>query len=266
MELPDELIANGPVVIGATGGSGTRVVARVARRAGMFIGADLNDAEDARPLGAFVRRCIDAYLSDHATPAWSATEAAMRRSLEEAVRVHCGPLATAPGPWGWKVPRSIFLLPFLDAQFPSMRFVHVVRDGRDMAFSDNQAQLMSYGSGILGAEESGWDMPQRSMALWNRVNLAAADFGERTMGPRYLRLRLEDLCLEPVQGVARLLAFLQLDADAASIARLEVQRPSSLGRWRTYDPALLADLQRIGAAGLGRFGYQLQVEASAARD
>ena len=255
MELPDELSANGPVVIGATGGSGTRVVARVARRAGMYIGVDLNDAEDARPLGAFVRRWIDPYMIDRETPAWPATEAAMRRRLEEAVRVHCGPLATTPGPWGWKVPRSIFLLPFLDAQFPSMRFVHVVRDGRDMAFSDNQGQLRTYGSGILKSEELGWDVPQRSMALWNRVNLAAADYGERTMGQRYLRFRLEDLCLDPVQSVARLLDFVQLDADAASIARFEVLSPSSLGRWRSYDPVLLADLQRIGGAGLHRFGY-----------
>jgi hypothetical protein len=58
-----------------------------------------------------------------------------------------------------------------------------------------------------------------------------------------------------VQSVARLLDFLQLDADAASIAHFEVLWPSSLGRWRSYDPALLADLQRIGGAGLHRFGY-----------
>jgi hypothetical protein len=221
----------------------------------MYIGEDLNDAEDARPLGAFVRRWIEPYLIDRATPAWPAKEAAMRRRLEDAVRAHCGPLATAPSAWGWKVPRSIFLLPFLDEQFPAMRFVHVVRDGRDMAFSDNQGQLRSYGSGILESDELGWDVPQRSMALWSRVNLAAADYGEQTMRERYLRLRLEDLCLDPKQSVARLLGFLQLDADASLIAQVEVERPSSLGRWRSYDPALLADLERIGGAGLHRFGY-----------
>src|ERR687893_786132 len=42
-----------PTIIGASGGSGTRVIARILRRAGAFIGSDLNAVEDSMPLAAF---------------------------------------------------------------------------------------------------------------------------------------------------------------------------------------------------------------------
>ena len=55
-------------------------------------------------------------------------------------------------PWGWKEPRSVYLLPFLAAELPGLRFLHVVRDGRDMAFSENQVQLRKHGDAVLGRE------------------------------------------------------------------------------------------------------------------
>src|SRR3954471_11566351 len=42
-----------PVVIGGTGGSGTRVVARMLRTAGVFMGGRLNSADDALDLAEF---------------------------------------------------------------------------------------------------------------------------------------------------------------------------------------------------------------------
>ena len=60
---------------------------------------------------------------------------------------HCATLE--PGrPWGWKEPRSIYLLPFFHQQLPALRFLHVVRDGRDMALSANQNQLRKHGNGL----------------------------------------------------------------------------------------------------------------------
>lgn len=51
-----------PLVIGATGGSGTRVVARICRRAGYDLGKDLNEAEDALPFASFHDRWINHVL------------------------------------------------------------------------------------------------------------------------------------------------------------------------------------------------------------
>ena len=64
------LLRDGPGVTGATGGSGTRVVARVMRRGGMFIGTDLNVSEDALDFAAFSDRWIDRYWAARRPPRW----------------------------------------------------------------------------------------------------------------------------------------------------------------------------------------------------
>jgi hypothetical protein len=69
--------ADGPGVIGATGGSGTRVLARVVRAAGMYVGSDLNRSEDALDFAAFSDRWVDT----HATGAAPAEMTAELRAL-----------------------------------------------------------------------------------------------------------------------------------------------------------------------------------------
>ena len=65
-------------------------------------------------------------------------ESAMVDDFRRVLEDHCAPIAANPRPWGWKEPRSIYLLSFLHRHLPALRFLHVVRDGRDMALSKNQ--------------------------------------------------------------------------------------------------------------------------------
>jgi GT2 family glycosyltransferase len=244
---PVEQLAPGlePGVIGATGGSGTRVLAAIAHRGGMFVGSDLNRSLDALDFAAFFDRWVGRELAPEAS--------AELRAL--VARQH----AEAEGrPWGWKEPRSVYVLPFLAAQLPGLRFLHVVRDGRDMALSSNQVQLRKHGDSVLGASEEPEAL--RSIALWREVNLRAADFGERELGDHYLRIRFEDLCAEPAASVALVLRFFGLDGDAERIAADEVQTPPTLGRWREADPDLRAALNERAADALRRFGYQSSSE------
>lgn len=46
--------------------------------------------------------------------------------------------------WGFKAPVSVYLLPFWAAVFPNATFVHVVRDGRDVAFHWLQSPVKRY--------------------------------------------------------------------------------------------------------------------------
>src|SRR5262249_40102770 len=114
-------------------------------------------------------------------------------------------------PWGWKEPRSIYLLPFFHEQLPTMRFLHVVRDGRDMAYSSNRTQLKKHGEAVLGDTDAADEL--RAVSLWADVNLRAADFGERVLGDRYLRVRFEDICVDTEQTVAQIARFFELELD-----------------------------------------------------
>ena len=158
--------------------------------------------------------------------------------------------------WGWKAPRSIYLLPFLHGECPHLKFIHLLRDGRDMALSQNQNQLRKHGEAVLTFSERLFrSTAERSMLLWEKVNLRAADFGESQMPDKYLRVRFEDLCEAPLETTTKILNFLEAVIDPAAIAHSEITPPKTLARWRDCSPRVVAKLERAGGDALKRFGY-----------
>lgn len=53
----------GPNLVGATGGSGTRVVTRILRAGGMYVGRNLNRAEDAMYFESYLNDWINPFIS-----------------------------------------------------------------------------------------------------------------------------------------------------------------------------------------------------------
>jgi hypothetical protein len=246
-----------PIVIGATDDSGSRVLAQILQRAGVFIGSDLDQALDSEALTIFFDLWTNLFAArDNVLGLIEerSLETPMIRSLVAALADHWGDAEASGQPWGWKADRSIFLLPFFYRQFPALRFIHLVRDGRDIAYSETQTQLNKHGPTYLGRAEQLQSQPAQAITLWNRVNLAAAEYGEQELGDRYLRIRFEDLCTAPVATVGRLLDFAGSGASAQELATL-VQPPPTLGRWREQDEVQRKELHRIGREALRKFGY-----------
>jgi len=250
--------ASAPLIIGATGGSGTRVVARIAQRAGYHLGTYLNESNDALALRPFNDRWINCFLE------WQNREAKrteietnrMSKDFQSALARHLESPGGVETHWGWKAPRSIYLLPFFSEQFPNFRFIHLLRDGRDMAVSKNQHQLHQHGAAVLSWPERWFNSePVQSILLWMRINLRAAEFGEKKLRENYLLVRFEDLCGAPVETTGRILRFLEVDLDPESIAHSEVAAPPSIGRWRQQPAKLVARMTRAGQAALKKFGY-----------
>lgn len=252
--LSHELAARGPNVIGATGGSGTRVVARIVQAAGMYIGRKRNEYEDALDFSSYFDRWINRYLTDRRAGPDAPLDHEMSADLRSVVAGHCAGIPPDASSWGWKEPRSIYLLAFLRGQMPTLRFLHFIRDGRDMAFSDNQKQLIKHGRAALEGRRISWREPVRSIALWSWVNESAADFGERELGSDYLRVRFEDLCATPQQTVDRIYEFFGLEGDVDAAAS-EVEPPRTVGRWRDRPKRLVERLEREAKPALRRFGY-----------
>jgi len=247
-----------PLVIGATGGSGTRVIARIAKLAGYNLGAKLNSAEDALEFYSFHDRWINRFVSaqrrrERVTP-WQSAQ--MKEDFHAALARHIPDVERRRTPWGWKAPRSIYLLPFLHAQFAQLKFIHVLRDGRDMALSKNQNQIHKHGPAVLSwGERLFRSVPERSVLMWERVNSQAADYGEGILRENYLRVRFEDLCAKPLETTVQILNFLEATIDPESIARTEITPPGSIGRWQTSSPQIVSKLETAAATSLRRFGY-----------
>src|SRR3989338_5624120 len=182
--------------------------------------------------------------------------ARMRDEVAVCIRRHRERIPSEQAPWGWKEPRSLYLLPFFHGLFPGLKFIHVVRDARHMAFSTNRNQLRKHGDAALGGFGGDLPDPVRAAILWNRVNLATADYGESRLGDRYLRIPFEDLLLSPKLVAGRLLRFVGREAPIASWGiggDVRVQPPT--GAWQQQDPALIALVEQHAAEGMKRFGY-----------
>ena len=121
-----------PVIVVGRPHSGTRMVTALLQSSGVFMGADLTPTFlDAWGLHQrFVVPLIVRRL------AWPAASAAIEERLDDGLAALVGPGTPPAGRWGAKVCEAVFLMSVLDRALPGARFVHVVRDGRDVALSD----------------------------------------------------------------------------------------------------------------------------------
>lgn len=244
-------------MIGALGGSRTRAFARILRHAGVFMGSRLNEAEDSRPFiefyDAWGPACLEAgggFPDDHRKSAQSTFLECL------ALARHLADLPRPDAPWGVKVPRNLLFTRLWIELFPDLRFIHVIRHGLDMAYSGDTNQLRLYGDLVLTPEERGYARKLQAIAYWSRVNLAAASFGERDLGDRYLRLRFEDLCVDPVRRVSEIFDFLGVrDRSRLAAAAAEVRPPSTIGRWHAQPAIELKVMMKVGRPALERFHY-----------
>jgi hypothetical protein len=272
-ELRPRACTRPPVAIGGIGGSGTRLIAQILRQLGYYMGDDLNAANDnlwftllfkrteLRASGikendfkendfdqavrvfrkvmserslltadevVFVRR-LAAVDRPHHRVAWLRHRA---ESLLRSTRCH-----REDGLWGWKEPNTHVLLDRLEAAFPGMKYIHVMRNGLDMALSKNQNQLRLWGRYFFGAEDYAVS-PRWSLKYWCLVHRRIVRLGEQRMREKYMLLNYDAFCAAPQEHLRHLLRFLDLavsKSTEASLAAL-VWRPSSIGRFKQYDP------------------------------
>lgn len=265
-----------PVAVGGVGGSGTRVVAAMLDTLGYQIGEDLNEAFDNLwftllfkyreavdlPQPAFEDRwrCFENAM--HGRPC--AIEPGLAAMLLRGERAGQHPpdwlaqrlesLASGGGTpgnaWAWKEPNTHIVLERLFAVRPDLRYVHVMRNGLDMAVSANQNQLRLWGPRVLGDAYD--DGPRGSLAFWRwahqRIFRLAREFPGRILVFDY-----DAMCEAPAESLPQLLEFLGVPAGAGTVDALRalVRSPGSRGRFRaippaTFDPGDVAFVRSLG--------------------
>jgi len=248
-----------PIVVGATGGSGTRAVHGVLAAAGVYMGVNLNGAGDAMDFEPLLDDAINPVIGLTRSLDYepSTLPAALRRPLLErldrTIVAYCSAVPSGAARWGWKNPRSMYILPLITALHPDLTFVHVIRDGRDMALSDNQNQLNKHFAALFGRAPAESQLAD-SIRLWARANRDVAGWGRRRLGRRYVQVRMEDLCRQPMTALHDLCTRLDLVGDLAALTET-IRPPGSLGRWRDLPGQRVAEMAQAGADGLAAFGY-----------
>jgi hypothetical protein len=112
---------------------------------------------------------------------------------------------------GDKTPRYVRHIPTLHALWPQARFVHLIRDGRDVCSSvrnwDNPRRMLTRFSSFE-------DDPVSTIAVWwEQLVRLGREAGAEMPAELYHELRYEELVAEPVAACTRLSAFLGLPFD-----------------------------------------------------
>ncbi|WP_116367398.1 sulfotransferase [Parahaliea mediterranea] len=258
----DSWLSPPPVAVGGVGGSGTRLVAELLLRLGYDLGNDLNESFDNLTFTLLLKRLelwpperhpaeIDKALAlflaaargqlqagavdiDYLASLTATSRPTHPRDwlLERARRLvqSVESPEAASDRWGWKEPNTHIFLDMLNQRIPGLRYIHVVRNGLDMAYSENQHQLFLWGRALLGLNYQP-ESAEDSFRYWAEAHRRVMALG-RDMGPRFLLLNFDQLCIEPDEQLARLCDFLDIDPghDELDTLRQRIKTPSSIGR------------------------------------
>lgn len=276
--------AFGPIVIGASGGSGTRVISEILIRSGVYLGQDLNKANDNllftylfKQPGRFAKD-LDSLDPMHKeifavheklllgkTPSRVSEFKVILRAgwdhvynfrrynwkwiLQRLLKiVRSKPLD--PIIWGWKEPNTVFFLHGLRAYCPSAKFILVLRNGLDMAYSKNDQQLRHW-STYFQMDYNDLS-PQNMFEYWYRLNKWAIVTGRNLFADDFLVVRHEDLCLRRDAAMQELFDFIGIDINKISSHVRELpQLPRSYGRYRKFDTKWIDSEVRRKLADLG---------------
>jgi Sulfotransferase family len=231
-------------------------------------------------------------LTDHwAFPRWrlpedevrSAVLSASIQDFPEAIRRVYELYAQDRGKrrYGDKTPSYVIHIPILASLFSEARFIHLIRDGRDVALSYLD---MDFGPSSVA----------EAAIQWRRFVERGRSAGRRLGPERYREVRYEDLLEDPEGRLRDLCAFVELQPDPAMLRYYEragfvtesprerhrhgnLLRPLTKGLrdWRRdmsrHDVALFEALagdllEDLGyERGIGRVSFLTRIEAAASR-
>lgn len=237
-----------------------------------FIGDLLRDLPLTGPLSkAQLQQACKIILSNDRWKDWNCSDDLLRETVLDAegetlgglidrLFRSCAGIGSKPI-WGEKSPKHSYCVTQLNEVFPKARFLHLVRDGRDVC-----AAMLSRGwyEGSVRRCAMSWDGSVRAAS-------AAGSFGPG----RYLEVRFENLILQPEVEVRKICQFLEVEYEARmldytlgldqeiqtwenAIHEKLRQAPDvkEIGRSRDLTACQLLQIEAVAGATLRRAGYR----------
>lgn len=188
------------------------------------------------------------------------------RSGGDFMRVFMESMAEAQGVERWSdcTPTHLLYMPRIKAEIPDARFVHVVRDGRDVALSLERQRWI---------DPFPWDRGAGRLAAafhWDWMVRMGRRYG-RELGAAYLEVNFEEVVQRPEQVFPRIAEFIGQPLELETIRAVgigSVSDPNTsfraggalgdfkpVGRWRTLPEVELSELEAAISGTLREFGY-----------
>jgi len=271
----------GPYVIIGRPHSGSRLLARLCLANGVFIGSDLT--QPFLDSWSWYQRFTVPLVTSRHFPHWE------QKDADEELRALCercindtwlrywaltgeGTEALA---WGWKYCECLFVMPLLKRYFPGARFIHIIRDGRDVCLSDrgffqltgshanppgwdpplveghrpsyhDYCRRITFGD-VVRDEWDGLELSDRKVLVINRFLIQAQAWITCVTRARqygallksdYYEIRYEDLCHNPRAEALRLFDWMDLPPQANIDKVIEQVSTMQIGKWRRASLAI----------------------------
>jgi hypothetical protein len=157
---------------------------------------------------------------------------------------------------GNKTPAYVKGLPVLHAHWPTAKFIHLFRDGRDVCLS----VLSWYHADRTAGRYSTWALdPVSTTALWWKHKVGLGRQAGQSLGQDlYYEIRYESLVTHPTEECAKLCSFLGVPYDEVMLRFHEGRTKSDPGldakrAWRPITPGLRDWKTQMGTEDIERF-------------
>lgn len=242
-----------PVIVGGVGGSGTRTIVDILLKMNYFMGGNLNESNDYMELSHLFPRLrklihihgtkLNKEIIEHIFCQLDNVQESIFHDIENP-QLFKG--------WGWKVPPNFYILEHINNYFPHVKYIHVIRHGLDMAFSSNQNQLANWGF-YFDINTKELLAPQASLKYWIEANKFAISIGGNFLQERFYLLNFDRLCEDPEEVVSDLCRFLECDDIEAKTLIGNINKPSSMGRYKHQDIDIFSKEDTEAVKKLGFF-------------
>lgn len=249
-----------PIAIGGVGGSGTRLVAAMLKEAGIYIGDDLNKANDnlwftllfkqtnlLECPGEKIRPLIDIFahgmMGRHI---WEKEHVEMIEGLASENRSYCSKYwlqrraksllrhrtsLCENSVFGWKEPNTHLFLDHFKLKFQNLKYIHVCRNGLDMAYSTNQNQVNFWGKYFIPGLKT--VTPKESLKFWRITNKRTISICNQ-LNIEHIIVNFDKLCTEKNKEIAKIASFIGVNESILSNFRKIIEKPKSIGRFRKH--------------------------------
>ena len=263
--------ADDAILLTERGGSGTRLLGEIASSVGVFIGNDLNASSDSLECQVAVKEMARQKLSSADGIEAAALERWRRTLRELAAAIRSRGAWAPPGPWGWKLPELMFVLPETRAIFPGARVIHLVRHPVDLSLRrthgtsrmDNPMGSVALPAAYraLGLDPVLIERHRRYMhnavAWQHQVSTVVGWARGQLPKDRYLELRYEDVCADTAAAQGAVARF---------VGGVPESPPPMVdpARMRRYEPSdeRISQVWTICGATAGQLGYRFPGDAS----
>ena len=234
-----------PVAIGGVGGSGTRVIASIMDGMGVFIGNNLNKSNDNLSFPKFGQFILASTKSDELKE--HDADHAIKCFKNELTRQFMHTQAQYLT-WGWKAPTTFYWLNYFSRHLPDMVYIHVIRHGLDMAFSNNRNQLNARAK-FFNIDLAALSPAQAAVEYWIKANTLAKEKGKMYLQNRFYLFNFDQLCLDPVNEINLLADFLAINISHSKRHQLTnlITPPTTLGHYKTLSNKNTFSPQQIDA-------------------